>query len=164
MKIYKLTREQLIARPRKAVFEFFERPENLAVITPPSMRFHILTPRPIVMRFGAVIDYKIGIMGITTGWRTLIAGYSPPDSFVDFQINGPYRLWRHTHRFIDRGDSTVIVDEIEYAVPMGILGQLAHAVFVERRLEAIFNYRAAAIARIFAMTPDYKSSVPAGAE
>lgn len=139
-----------ITRPRDVVFAFFARPENLARITPPAMGFEILTPGPIAMRAGAIIDYTVQVMGVRTFWRTLIAEYDPPHRFVDVQLQGPYVYWRHTHTFAEQDSSTVMDDEVDYIVPLGLLGRAAHVLLIRRQLNRIFAFRARAIQEIFA--------------
>ena len=85
------------------VFNFFSMPENLVKITPKSLSFTILTPKPIDMEKGTLIDYTISLMGFPVHWRTLISDYNPPHSFIDQQIKGPYAFWHHTHTFTERG-------------------------------------------------------------
>jgi ligand-binding SRPBCC domain-containing protein len=80
--MYTLKREVIVPRPRDEVFDLFKKPENLSVITPPSMKFRILTPGPIAMRFGALIDYTVRILGFENHWRTLIADYRPPEGSI----------------------------------------------------------------------------------
>jgi ligand-binding SRPBCC domain-containing protein len=145
MKVYHLRREQILSRPRDDIFRFFERPENLARITPPSLGFEILTPPPIEMKVGALIDYTVKAMGMRRRWTTLISDYDPPHRFVDVQLKGPYLFWHHTHTFevIDAG--TRIIDEVRYVLPFGLLGRLAHGLIVRRQLEKIFAYRASVI-------------------
>ncbi len=152
MKTYTLTAEQFVPRPLAEVFAFFERPENLAKITPPALGFVILTPTPIEMKTGALIDYTIKVMGLRLRWRTLISQYDPPHAFVDEQINGPYRLWQHRHSFREVEGGTLISDKVNYALPMGILGRMAHALFVRRQLQGIFAYRAKVIGEKFTQT------------
>lgn len=146
--MYALHYQQIIARPRDRVFAFFERPENLARITPPSLGFVIRTPSPIVMARGLEIDYTIRILGIPIPWRSRIARYEPPHAFVDEQLRGPYAFWRHTHRFLEVAQGTCVIDEVEYAIPGGPLGRLAHTLYVRRELERIFEYRAKALGPI----------------
>jgi uncharacterized protein len=141
MKIYTLKREQLVNRSPDEVFNFFEQPEKLAEITPLSLGFSIITPSPITMKTGALIDYTIRIMGIRWHWRTIISTYDPPHKFIDEQLMGPYAFWHHTHAFKQVKDGTLISDEVRYAIPLGILGRLAQALFVKRQLEHIFDYR-----------------------
>ncbi|MCA9609296.1 MAG: SRPBCC family protein [Myxococcales bacterium] len=149
MSVQRLERVQRIARPRDEVFAFFERAENLERITPAFLRFSIVTPLPIEMREGATIDYRLSLFGVPLRWRTRIDRYEPRDSFVDMQVRGPYRLWRHTHTFEDVEGGTEMRDVVEYEVPFGPLGTLARWLFVSRTLERIFDHRAASIAEIF---------------
>ncbi len=158
MKVYVLKREQSIPRPVDEVFGFFRNPGNLAVITPKSLGFKILTPPPHEMKAGAIIDYIIRLGIIPIHWRTIITDYLPPYSFVDEQLKGPYTFWHHRHTFFARGDATNIIDEVHYALPFGILGRLAHFLLVRRQLESIFNYRAETISRIFSTSCNLSES------
>jgi ligand-binding SRPBCC domain-containing protein len=148
--MYILKREQLIARPVDEVFAFFERPENLARITPPSMALEILTPAPIKMAPGTIIDYTVRAFGIRHRWTTIITAYDPPHRFVDVQLRGPYSFWHHTHTFEAVSGGTMIRDEVRYLLPMGILGQLAHHLAIKRQLSDIFDYRSRIIAGFLA--------------
>lgn len=146
---YHLHAEQFVAKPLEEVFAFFERPENLARITPESLGFVILTPLPIEMKIGTLIDYTIRVMGLRIRWRTLISDYDPPHSFVDEQLRGPYSYWHHTHSFTAVEGGTKIVDDVRYALPFGILGRIAHSLLVRRDLEKIFEHREKIIAHLF---------------
>jgi len=149
MSSYTLTRETVIDKPLDEVFSFFSRPENLARITPPQMGFIIVSPPPIEMKTGAVIDYTVRVMGMRLKWRTLIEDYSPPEKFVDIQIRGPYKLWRHTHTFEEKEGRTIMRDHVDYALPFGFIGRMVHALTVKRQLKAIFDYRLKVISEIF---------------
>jgi ligand-binding SRPBCC domain-containing protein len=149
MNLYNLHREQLIRRPREEVFAFFERPENLSRITPPRLGLVILTPAPIVMQKGTLIDYTVSILGIRRHWRTLITDYEPPRMFSDVQLKGPYTFWHHTHRFREAEGGTLIIDDVRYVMPLGLLGSAMHSLFVKRQLKRIFDYRAAVIDSCF---------------
>lgn len=131
------------------MFAFFSDAANLERLTPPFLGFTILTPQPIEMRSGTVIDYRIRLSGLPMTWRTLIEDYEPGVRFVDVQLRGPYRTWRHTHTFRDAEGGTEIGDRVAYELPLGPLGRLAHAVFVKRQLRAIFAYRAQVMADMF---------------
>lgn len=149
MKVYTLSRQQTLPRPLSEVFAFFQNPENLGQLTPPELRFQILTPPPLIMRNGTVLDYLIHIRGVPVRWRTLITGYDPPHKFVDEQLLGPYDFWHHTHTFTASGDGTLIEDKVRYTMPFGPLGRLVHSLFVNRQLENVFAYRAQAIVNWF---------------
>jgi hypothetical protein len=148
MNVYTLECTQTLPNPLSRVFPFFEKPENLARITPRNLGFRILTPSPIVMKVGTLVDYTIRLGGIPVRWRTLITTYEPPFQFVDEQIKGPYAFWHHRHLFRDLGGSTEMRDVVHYALPAGILGTLAHALYIRRRLEQIFRHRSEVIGRI----------------
>jgi len=134
-----------IAAPLSEVFRFFEDPRNLERITPGWLNFRILDPDRLVMRKGEQIEYIIRWMGVPLRWTTRIAAYEPPQMFVDEQIRGPYRLWHHTHTFRETPEGVVIGDRVDYRLPLGILGRIAHAVLVRAQLRAIFRFRQAAI-------------------
>ena len=149
MKIYFLERKQIIPRSRSETFAFFSDALNLERITPSFLRFRIVTPAPIKMEAGAVIDYRLALFGAPVYWRTVIESWTPEESFVDSQTKGPYALWRHTHSFEEKGPlQTLMRDLVEYGIPYGALGRIAHALFIERWLKKIFDYRAAMIARL----------------
>jgi ligand-binding SRPBCC domain-containing protein len=120
------------------VFPFFSEAQNLEVITPPWLKFEVLTPAPIAMRVGTLIDYRIRIHGVPIRWRTEIAEWQPPARFVDVQLRGPYRLWHHTHSFEESAGGTLCVDRVRYR-PRG--GALVHWLFVRRDVERIFEFR-----------------------
>lgn len=145
-----LLREQRIPRPRSEVFAFFADAANLERLTPGFLRFRILTPLPIAMRAGAIIDYRIALGGVPMRWRTLISEWTPEERFVDEQLRGPYAVWHHTHTFEDApGGGTRMTDRVIYRVPFGPIGRVARRLFVARTLERIFDYRQREIAAIF---------------
>tara|TARA_Y100000590_G_C15590562_1_gene965889 strand:- start:787 stop:1251 length:465 start_codon:yes stop_codon:yes gene_type:complete len=141
MKVYKLKYKQTINRSIDEVFDFFKNPENLSKLTPSNLNFKILTPMPIEMKEGQLIDYTITLFGKKIHWRTIISDYVEPNMFVDQQLKGPYLLWHHKHEFniVDR--NVEMIDEVNYAIPFGFLGQIAHYIYVRRELEYIFSYR-----------------------
>jgi ligand-binding SRPBCC domain-containing protein len=136
-----LHREQLVPLRREEAFRFFEDPYNLLKITPPALNLSVTNPDRIQMRKGAEITYTIRWMGVPLKWRTVITRYDPPAAFTDVQVSGPYRKWEHTHTFIERGDSTLIADDVEYELPLGALGYLFAGWLVTRQLEEIFDHR-----------------------
>ncbi|MDX9858436.1 MAG: SRPBCC family protein [candidate division Zixibacteria bacterium] len=149
MSVYTLIRTQLIRRPLREVFAFFENPQNLERITPDTVGFRILTPLPVTMKTGAVIDYTIRVFGLRRFWTTLITDYEPPHRFVDVQLKGPYAFWHHTHAFEETVEGTLMHDTVRYLVPFGVVGRLIHGLLVSRQLRKIFDYRAAVIADHF---------------
>ena len=139
-----LYRSTWIPRPLEAVFPFFADAGNLERITPPELRFRVLTPLPVQMRAGALIDYRLSLFGVPFRWRTEIAAWEPPRRFVDRQLRGPYREWVHTHTFTEQDGGTRMVDEVVYALPLGRPGLLALPL-VGRQLDRIFDFREATL-------------------
>lgn len=156
---YQLQRRQFIPRPLSEVFPFFADAANLEIITPPWLHFRILTPHPIVMEPGTLIDYRIVLSGVPLKWRTRIETFEPPYRFTDVQLRGPYRLWRHTHEFHEHEGGTLMLDRVDYQLPLGPLGSLAHRLFVQRQLRQIFDFRYETIERLLAADPQ---SAPTG--
>ena len=150
MKIYRLKSKQIINKNINEVFNFFSKPENLPLITPKKMKFSIITPQPIEMKEGALIDYTLKIMGAPIRWTTLIIKYDPIKIFVDQQLKGPYSMWHHTHNFKAINDrETLIEDVVAYAIPFGFLGRMIHSLWIKQDLENIFKYRSEKINQIF---------------
>ncbi len=168
MKTYRFEQTQFVPKPLDEVFEFFCNAENLEILTPDFLEFRILTPGPITMHAGAHIRYKLKLRGIPIRWKTEILVWQPPRTFVDVQLSGPYRVWHHTHRFEEVDGGTKMMDVVRYALPLGPIGRIAHALSVKRDVETIFNYRYQKIEEMFG-SPDPKkneqfsasSSVPA---
>ena len=139
-----------IERPLEDIIGFFADPENLALLTPPTMSFAIKTPRPIEMAVGAVIDYRISLSGVPMTWRTVIERWQPGEMFVDAQHRGPYASWWHEHRFSRDGAHTVMDDAVYYAAPLGLLGRIVNRLFIAAMLRDIFAYRNHAVRLRFA--------------
>jgi len=131
------------------VFTFFSSARNLEAITPPLLRFQVLTHEPIVLGPGAELNYRLSVRGVPVRWTTIIETWDPPHGFSDFQQQGPYALWHHTHRFEACDGGTWMEDHVRYALPFGIIGRLAHWLVVRRDVESIFDYRARKIDEIF---------------
>jgi hypothetical protein len=148
--IHVLERTQIIPRTLDEVFPFFTDAYNLEAITPPFLRIRILTPRPVSMTPGSLIDYRLRLFGIPFRWRTRIERFEPGVIFVDAQLRGPYRLWHHTHEFARIPEGTRMRDVVRYALPFGPLGMMAHAIVVRRTLDDIFTFRRQRIEEIFA--------------
>jgi len=149
MHTYVLEREQIIPRSKEETFAFFSDAFNLERITPAFLKFRIVTPRPIEMRAGRIIDYRLSLYGIPFRWRTMIETWSPDERFVDTQLCGPYNLWHHTHTFeaLD-ANRTLMRDVVLSRIPFGPLGRIANALFVASALKMIFDYRAVTTAEL----------------
>ncbi len=148
----KLYREVSVKEPIEKVFEFFNSPHNLEAITPPFLKFKILTPSPIEMHNGLIIDYQLSLFGIPTRWTSNIQNYHPNQQFTDVQLKGPYSFWHHTHRFETTNEGyTKITDDIVYEVGFGPLGGLINALIITHQLNYIFKYRSKVIRNIFSV-------------
>ncbi|HYE72262.1 MAG TPA: SRPBCC family protein [Blastocatellia bacterium] len=149
MRNYVLERTQVVECSLAEAFEFFSDAYNLEKITPSFLKFRIFTPRPIEMKAGTLIDYRLSIFGVPFHWQTLIEKWEEGRCFVDSQVKGPYTLWCHTHLFEEIGPNiTLVRDYVEYRVPYGLFGRLVHTILIKRMLKQIFDFRADAIARI----------------
>ena len=137
--------EQRLEAPPEAVFPFFADPRNLEAITPGWLRFRIVEA-PDELRRGARLRYRLRLLGVPIGWRTEIAEWLPPRTFVDVQLAGPYPLWVHTHRFAAVPGGTEIHDNVRYRVPGGRLAPLVDRLVVRRWLDRIFDHRAGCLA------------------
>lgn len=146
MKVHVLKREVWLPRPIGEVFPFFGDARNLERITPPWLRFNVITPGEIVMMPGTIIDYRLKLRGVPLAWRSEITAWEPPHRFVDEQRRGPYRLWVHEHRFSEKNGGTHAEDIVQYAV---LGGELVHRLFVKRDVERIFDYRATKLRELF---------------
>lgn len=160
---HRIVREQVIPIALERVFDFFADAANLESITPPWLNFRILTPRPIGMQSGTLIDYQIRWSGIPLRWQSEIREWNPPHEFTDVQLIGPYRLWHHRHEFqshrVDGQNVTHMRDIVQYALPVTGVSWLAHAMIVRKDLERIFDYRRTMINRYFGTT-DQSVSIP----
>lgn len=129
------------------VFQFFSDAANLERITPPELRFRIITPLPITVGEGTMIDYKLRLYGIPFQWTARIHTWEPPFGFVDTQVEGPYRLWVHTHRFFEEAKGTRVTDEVLYGLSLWPLGEALFPL-IYFLLAKIFRYRKQAIRHI----------------
>jgi len=149
--IYHLKTEHLLPVNIEKAWQFFSSAKNLALITPPEMEFKILTKLEDKEIFeGLLIDYTVKpVFGIPLNWQTEIFKVDKPHSFADRQLKGPYKIWEHTHTFIQKENGTLMIDEIKYQIPFGIFGQLAHSIFVKEKVKEIFKFREKALEKIF---------------
>ncbi|MES2835924.1 MAG: SRPBCC family protein [Bacteroidota bacterium] len=150
MKPHKLVTETIIRRNINEVFDFFSKAENLNVLTPPELSFKILTPLPIIIKQGALIDYRIKLSGIPFNWQTEICTWQPPYRFVDQQLKGPYKIWHHEHKFEETAEGyTKMTDTVTFLSPGWILEPLINKLFVGKKVQEIFNYRTEQLLKLF---------------
>ena len=150
MRVHNLHKELWLPVPPEELFPFFAEARNLEDLTPPFLNFHVITPSPIIMGEGTLIDYKLSLRGIPLRWRTLIRAWQPPFCFIDEQIRGPYRLWIHEHTFEAKDGGTLTRDHVRYAVPFDFL---VHDLLVRPDVEKIFAYRTKMLQQRFPETP-----------
>jgi ligand-binding SRPBCC domain-containing protein len=146
MKVFTLERELWLPRPPEEVFRFFADAANLEILTPPWLRFNIITPAPIQMQAGTRIEYQLRLHGIPIRWQSAITAWEPPARFIDEQMRGPYRLWIHVHNFRPEGTATIAGDRVRYAV---LGGQLINHFLVAPDLRRIFDYRHKKLLEVF---------------
>jgi ligand-binding SRPBCC domain-containing protein len=146
MRIFTFEATLWLPKTPEEIYPFFADASNLEVITPSFLSFHILTPTPVEMKPGTLIDYKLKIHGVPIRWRTRISVWEPPFRFVDEQLRGPYRQWIHEHRFEAKDGGTLCTDSVKYAV---LGGALVNHFFVKKDVASIFEYRNRKLKEIF---------------
>ena len=147
--MHSLIKTTTINRPIQEVFDFFSKAENLNKITPPDLQFQILSPLPISIKKGTLIDYKIKINGISFKWRTEISEWELNKRFIDRQVKGPYKVWIHEHTFEERNEITYMTDHVQFLSPGWILEPIINKFFIEKKVKAIFEYREKTLAHLF---------------
>jgi ligand-binding SRPBCC domain-containing protein len=147
MRVHEIKREQVVEQPLERTFEFFAAAHNLERITPAWLSFEVLTPEPDAMSAGMQLHYRLRLHGVPVRWTSRIDVWEPGRAFVDRQVRGPYKLWHHRHEFEPHPRGTLVRDHVRYALPFGLLGRIAHKLFVARDLARIFDYRRAAVER-----------------
>lgn len=148
---YQLYREQQLNCDLETAWRFFSSPNNLSKITPPDMNFRVLSDVDNQEIFeGMIIDYTVSpILNIQMKWKTRISQVDEEKSFTDFQENGPYKYWNHFHEFIPNEKGVLIKDTVDYELPFGVLGDIAHSIFVHKKLVTIFDFRYTVLEKMF---------------
>ncbi|MDR6158286.1 ligand-binding SRPBCC domain-containing protein [Chryseobacterium sp. SLBN-27] len=146
-----LFREQQLHCDIQTAWEFFSAPGNLSKITPKDMNFIVRTKfENDEIYEGMIIDYFVSpLLGIKMKWKTEITQVNFRKSFTDFQKEGPYKLWNHHHEFIENEHGVLMKDTVDYELPLGFLGDIAHKLFVKNKLEHIFDYRFKVLEKYF---------------
>ena len=153
MHVHVFERMQWVPAGVTETFEYFADAANLQTITPPWLHFRILTPLPIAMREGTLIDYRLRLHGLPVNWRTRINRWQPGVAFIDEQLRGPYARWVHLHTFTPERDGTLLGDRVEYALPLHPLSHPAHQLYVRPLIERIFEHRRGVIRERFGADP-----------
>ncbi len=151
MPIHKFHTEQLLNVSIEEAWDFFSSPGNLPKITPSDLDFKIITQLERQSIFpGMHIEYRVKpLLGIPVKWITIINDVVVPHHFTDKQLKGPYKLWLHSHTFTETEDGILMTDDVYYQLPFGIIGEIAHRLFVRKRIEEIFSYRYKVLEKIF---------------
>jgi ligand-binding SRPBCC domain-containing protein len=149
MSVHELHRAQVVNRSLDEVFDFFSRASNLERLTPSLMHFELLTPEPIEMRAGVLLEYRLRVHGVPMHWISRIDEWEVGSRFVDRQIKGPYKLWVHRHEFEAIPAGTLVRHQVSYELPFGLLGELGGLPLVRSDLTRIFDYRQKVIATLF---------------
>lgn len=140
---------QFVPRSIGEVFPFFADAKNLERITPPTLNFHIEKMSTAEIEAGTIIDYKLRIHGVPIRWKTEIETWTPPHTFTDNQVKGPYTRWHHVHQFETLGNGTLMTDSVTYKLPLGLMGRIGGSGFVEGDVRNIFEYRRKIIQETF---------------
>jgi ligand-binding SRPBCC domain-containing protein len=150
MKVYTLRRKQFLPVSLDHAWDFFSSPYNLEKITPEYMRFKIISEfKNKSIYEGMRIEYKVSpLLNIPLNWVTIISEVTKPYKFKDKQLKGPFALWEHTHTFYEVEGGLEMTDEVKYALPFGFLGTIAHALFMKKKIEGIFNYRESVLEKL----------------
>ncbi len=149
--MYQFKASQFLPIGIQEAWRFFSSPTNLPVITPPELDFKILTPLPSKKIYeGLLIDYTVKpLFGIPVHWQTLICDVETNSFFTDKQLKGPYKVWEHTHTFTEVEGGVLMHDVVNYQLPLGILGKLANALIVQKKISGIFEYRKSVLDKLF---------------
>lgn len=149
--IYTFKSEQFLKTDIATAWDFFSSAKNLARITPPEMAFKIHTQLDDKEVYeGLIIDYTVRpLLGIPLKWQTEICQVNKPILFTDRQLKGPYSLWEHTHKFIEKDNGVLMQDEVKYELPLGLIGELAHNFIVKEKIKSIFKFREEALNELF---------------
>lgn len=148
---HRLYREQQLNCDIETAWHFFSSPKNLSKITPKDMGFTVLSDyNGEQIAKGMVIDYIVSpLLKIPLKWRTIITHVDTNKSFTDFQVKGPYKYWKHFHEFIPNRGGVLMKDTVDYEMPFGFIGKMAHLLFVKKKLEAIFDFRYTILEKLF---------------
>ncbi|WP_045220593.1 SRPBCC family protein [Desulfonatronum thioautotrophicum] len=148
--LHTLTRSQHLPLSSEQAWSFFSDPANLCRITPSWLDFRMTCPPPMAMYAGQILTYTIRpLPGLCLRWVTEITHVREPDFFVDEQRLGPYRFWHHQHLFQKSSHGLKMTDIVHYALPLGPLGDAAHALWARQRLNTIFDHRQKALIAMF---------------
>ena len=123
------------------LFAFHERPDAFTLLMPPWEKSRVIE-RAANLHIGsrAIVDARI-VPGIFIRWESRHTAYDPPHSFEDQQVRGPFRSWHHRHIVEPHPEGALLIDDIEYEPPFGVLGRALAGIVIERRLRRLFAFR-----------------------
>ena len=151
--MYTVEAKQFVPLSTQEAWDFFSKPANLKLLTPPEMNMRMTNEEEIEMYPGMVISYKVApLLGISLPWTSEITQVKKGEYFIDSMIEGPFKIWHHQHFFKSVEGGTEITDIVNYQVPLGPLGKLFHPLLVKNRVAGIFEYRNKRIKEIFSST------------
>ncbi len=160
MAFYQIISEQYLKASAGEAWSFLSNPRNLQLITPEHMKFDILGGAEKAMYPGQIIRYKVSpFPGVRTSWVTEITHVREGEYFVDEQRFGPYKFWHHKHFIAPVEGGVLMRDVVDYMLPLGPLGTLAHGLLVGKQLRGIFRYREAALDRRFGSLPGHQATL-----
>ena len=143
---YQLKTSMKFKKSVEEIFDFFSSINNLDLITPPFLKFRILSNKNVRIQNGTIFKYRLSLHGVPIIWKSRINNWDPPYKFVDEQIMGPFLSWSHLHKFSKENEFTFIEDIVDYKV---LGGFLIHELFVKKDLINIFSFRKEKLKKIF---------------
>lgn len=149
--MHQFRNEHLLPISQERAWSFFSSPKNLSVITPPEMKFVILSHLADENIYeGMKIDYTLRpLFGISVRWQTEICKVQNHVLFTDKQTVGPYKFWEHTHTFSEQGSGVLMTDVVNYELPFGFVGKIAESILVRRKIKSIFDFRKSVLNKLF---------------
>jgi len=155
---FRLEASAFLPVERERLFKFFSDAFGLQALTPAWLHFSVVTPAPIQIAAGTLINYRLRLHGVPIRWQSRITAWEPPVRFIDEQTRGPYRRWHHEHVFEPADAGTLCRDIIDYSV---FGGRLVHTFFVRRDLLRIFEYRQSKLRELFVKSNAARSALGA---
>lgn len=123
------------------VFAFYSDTNNLIKISPSSVKVKILKI-DLPLKLNSIVELVVTQFGFfKSQWKVRLAEFEEYSVIGDLQVKGPFKYWYHRHCFEKQNGFTLMTDKLEYDLPMGILGKIAHKLFVRKMIEQQFEFR-----------------------